>query len=125
MTDQPIACTLHTSQTSDRRALIADLWADALIDNEPTATGVRARLRDSPGVASRLSELIEAESRCCAFLSFDLTPDGDQLVLDINGPAAARPVIEGFFAGAAAGRVPLHVGGESAGDPEPRLAQGP
>jgi hypothetical protein len=102
MTEQPIACTLDTSQTSDRQALIAGLWADALIDNEPTATGARARLRDSPGVARRLRELIEAESRCCAFLTFDLTGDGDQLVLDINGPAAARPVIEGFFGEAAA-----------------------
>jgi hypothetical protein len=102
MTDQPIACTLDASQTSDRAQLIAGLWADALIDIKPTPTGIRARLRHSPGIERRLRELIEAESRCCTFLAFDLTYDDDQLVLDINGPAAARPVIESFFAGAAA-----------------------
>src|SRR5258708_1521347 len=101
MTDQPIACTLDATQTSDRQALIADLWADALIDNEATAAGVRARLCDSPGIEGRLRGLIEAESRCCAFLSFDLIRGGDQLVLEINGPAAARPVIESFFKAAA------------------------
>jgi hypothetical protein len=99
MSEQPIACTLDASQTSDREGVIARLWADALIDNEPTTAGIRARLRDTPGIERRLRELIQAESRCCAFLAFDLTRDDDELVLNINGPAAARPVIDSFFAG--------------------------
>jgi hypothetical protein len=102
MTEQPFACTLDARQTSDREALIARLWSDALIQTEPTSHGLRARLRDTPGVERRVRELIEAEARCCGFLAFDLTGDGDQLVLDITGPAAARPVIESFFTGAAA-----------------------
>src|SRR5713101_4976956 len=101
MTEPPIACTLDARQTSDRQAVIACLWADALIDTEPTPAGLRARLRDSPGVERRVRQLIDAESRCCAFLAFDLLRDGDQLVLDINGPADARSVIEDFFQGEA------------------------
>ncbi len=102
MTELPIACTLDARDASDRQALIARLWADALIDSAPTARGMRARLRDSPDVERRVQELIDAEARCCPFLAFELGRDGDVLVLDINGHADARPVIEFYFARAAA-----------------------
>ena len=102
MTELPIACTLDARQTSDRQALIAQLWADALIATEPILAGMRARLRDSPDVERRVQELINAESRCCAFLTFELVRDGDELVLDITGPGDARPVIELYFDRAAA-----------------------
>jgi hypothetical protein len=102
MTESSIACTLDARQTADRHALIKRLWADGLIDTRPTPAGLRARLRRSPGVERRVRALIDAESRCCAFLTFDLDRDGDQLVLDINGPADARHVIEAFCSGAPA-----------------------
>jgi hypothetical protein len=63
---------------------------------------MRARLRDSPDVERRVQELIDAESRCCAFLTFELVRDGGELVLDIAGQADARPVIEFYFDRAAA-----------------------
>jgi hypothetical protein len=42
-------------------------------------------------------ELADLESRCCAFLRFELARDGEGIVLDVTGPADARPVIESFF----------------------------
>jgi hypothetical protein len=101
MTELPIACTLDAPQAADRQAFIERLWADGLISHEATPTGRRAYLRHSPGVERRVRELIEAEARCCAFLAFDLADDEDRLVLEINGPAAAGPVIESFFASTA------------------------
>ena len=35
---------------------------------------------------------------CCAFLDLDLRRDDDRLVLDVTGPADARPLITGLFA---------------------------
>jgi hypothetical protein len=102
MTEPPIACTLDARQTAGREHLIARLWADALIDHKPTAGGLQARLRFSRDVERRVHELILAESACCAFLTFELVRNDDQLVLDISGPADARPVIESFLAGPAA-----------------------
>lgn len=102
MTEPPIACTLDARQTSDRQALIARLWADALIDTEPTVAGMRVRLCASSDVERRVHELIDAESRCCAFLTFEVVRDGDELVLDITGQADARSVIELYFDRAAA-----------------------
>ncbi|WP_053227122.1 hypothetical protein [Solirubrobacter soli] len=86
-----------------RLALIEALSADGLLDRTATERGLRVRLRDTPHIEQRIRELVAAESRCCAFLDFDLGRDGGDLVLDISGPEEARPVIELFFASETAG----------------------
>jgi hypothetical protein len=98
MPDLPIACTLTPDGLTARMALIEALSADGLLDRTLTGAGLRVRLRDTPDIEQRTRELVAAESRCCAFLDFDLGRDGGELVLDISSPEDARPVIEMFFA---------------------------
>jgi len=98
MTELPIACTLTPDGMTARLALIDALAADGLLDRTATETGLRVRLRDTPEIEQRTRELIAAESQCCAFLEFELAREGGDLVLDITGPADARPVIDLFFA---------------------------
>jgi hypothetical protein len=102
MTDVPIACTLTPDGMTARLALIDALAADGLIARTATEAGLRVRLRDTPDIERRTRELVAAESKCCAFLNFDLDREDGDLVLDIAGPADARPVIEMFFAPEAA-----------------------
>jgi hypothetical protein len=71
---------------------------DGLLDRTLTDAGLRVRLRDTPQIEQRTRELVAAESKCCAFLDFDLGREDGDLVLDISGPEDARPVIEMFFA---------------------------
>ena len=97
MTDVPIACTLSPDGFTARVSLIDALAADGLLDRARTETGVRVRLRDTPDIEQRTRELVAAESRCCAFLDFDLSRDEGDVVLDISGPEDAQPVIELFF----------------------------
>ena len=93
-----IACTLTPDAMTARRALIESLAADALLARAATGAGLRLRLRDTPEIERRTRELIAAESACCAFLDFELTRDGSAIVLDVTGPADARPAIDAFFA---------------------------
>jgi hypothetical protein len=102
MPDLPIACTLSPDGMTARLALIDALAADGLLDRTPTDAGLRVRLRDTPEIEQRTRELVAAESACCAFLDFDLGRHDGDLVLDISGPADARPVIDMFFAPEAA-----------------------
>jgi hypothetical protein len=102
MTEQPIACTLTADRVPGRLALIDSLTTDALIDRRPIPGGVRSRFREAPGVERRVRELVELESRCCAFLRFAVARDERAIVLDITGSDDAQPVIEQFFAGATA-----------------------
>jgi hypothetical protein len=103
MTEIPIACTLTPDAMTARLALIDALAADGLLDRASTDTGLRVRLRDTPEIEQRTRELIAVESTCCAFLDFELSRERGDLVLDIAGPADARPVIDLFFAPEARG----------------------
>src|SRR4051812_37992711 len=94
----PIACTLSRDGPAARLALIDALAGDGLLDRTPTAAGMRVRLRDTRDIEQRTRDLVAAESACCAFLDFHLDRQDGDLVLDISGPDAARPVIEMFFA---------------------------
>jgi hypothetical protein len=81
-----------------RVALIDALAADGVLERTATETGIRVRLLDRADIEHRTRELIAAESRCCAFLDFDLRRENGALLLDVSGPEDARPVIEFFFA---------------------------
>jgi hypothetical protein len=98
MTEVPIACTLSHEGIVARQSLIDALTADALLERTPTDAGVRVRLRHNANIERRTRALVAAESRCCAFLAFDLRRVAGALVLDISGPPEARPVIDLFFA---------------------------
>src|ERR1044072_5660979 len=98
MTDQPIACTLTPGDMTARVALIDALAADGVLERTAAETGIRVRLLDQADLAQRAGELLAAESRCCAFLDFDLRRETGALLLDVSGPEDARPVIEFLFA---------------------------
>jgi len=98
MTDVPIACTLTPDGLTARVELIDALAADGLLERTPTAAGLRVRLRDTPEIEQRTRALVAAESRCCAFLRFELRRQDGDLVLDISGSEDARSVVEMFFA---------------------------
>jgi hypothetical protein len=97
MTQPPIACALELTRMRDRVELIAELEADALIDQHPIPGGLRSRFRPASGVEERVRDLVEHESECCPFLHFEVTRDA-ALVLDITGPPDAQPLIRQFFA---------------------------
>jgi hypothetical protein len=97
MTEPPIACTLSPVGMAERKTLIDALAADGLLRRTPTAAGLRLHLRDTPDIEARTRRLIAAEADCCGFLTFDLGREDDALVLDVTGPAEARPVIDMFF----------------------------
>jgi hypothetical protein len=94
MTDLPIACTLSPGELGERLALVDGLVADALVAREPIPGGIRARFRAAPGVERRVRELAAGESRCCAFLDFDVRVDGEAVLLDVTGSPDAMPAIQ-------------------------------
>ncbi len=87
--DLPIACTLSAEQLSARVAEIAALGRDALIETDENLT---VRLRNDPETRARLAAIIAAESKCCAFLGFDVSESHDELRLTISAPAGGEQV---------------------------------
>ena len=93
-----IACSLDGDQLHQRVTDLAELGARALRTREPTAAGERLTFAGGPQVERELEAVIAAESSCCSFLTMQLDRRGDELVLDVSGPAEARPIIAAMFA---------------------------
>ena len=96
--DQPIACSLTPDAYRDRRRDLSTLAGRALRDRVAIAGGERLTFAGDPATERGLRAAVDAERACCAFLDLELRRAGDRLVLDVTGPAEARPLIAELFA---------------------------
>lgn len=85
----PIACTLTGSEQAER----TERWQAVLAGapREDIAGGVRVRL--PVGSLDEVTALVDAESRCCPFLTLRLTVSADGVVLDGHAPDGAEPLL--------------------------------
>jgi MerR family copper efflux transcriptional regulator len=103
----PIACSLDRDAFRERGAVIAQLGRDGLLRAELTAGHARLEFRETVG--DRLGDLVAAEQQCCAFLTFRVAQGEHVVVLEIEGPEDAAPILADFvdaFSVAAAPTVP-------------------
>lgn len=63
-------CTLTTAALGERVAWIQSEIVPHVLESEALDDGVAWEMADRPGLADRVDELIEAESKCCSELSF-------------------------------------------------------
>jgi hypothetical protein len=83
---EPVACSLSGPELEERLAEISAAGRHAVRVGDELHFPADAATRE------RLEVIIAAESRCCAFLSFELRESGDELALRISAPADAEPI---------------------------------
>ena len=91
-----IACTLSADELGDRSIEWTELLAH-VAEREPTATGIRLRLPNTPEVAATAADLIVREVGCCAFFTFALTVDATALWLEVSTPPEGLDLVERLF----------------------------
>jgi len=96
--DLPVACTLNATDFAARERLMAELGRDALVGAEQT--GSRAVLRFAPGagIRDRVDRFVAGEADCCPFLTMHVAEAPDAVVLTIDAPAGAEPVLADMVA---------------------------
>lgn len=72
---------------------MADLGRDALVDAHTEPTRAQLRFVAGAGVRTRVDALVAAESQCCAFLTMSVSEEPGSVVLTIETPEAAEPVL--------------------------------
>lgn len=92
------ACSLDRTEQAKRLEEIAALASGSLLEAKKTVRGAFLRLEDGQGVQTELRRLIAAESECCPFLRFEMRVTNGEVLLDVSGPADARPLIDELFA---------------------------
>ena len=90
-------CSLNTGEREERGDEVRRLAAAALIRRERSAEGVRFEYRASAETEAALRDLIHRERECCPFLSLDLRPGPEVLVLEIGGPPGAASVLDAIY----------------------------
>jgi hypothetical protein len=93
--NQPIACTLIDRDFRDRLAWIAELTRDALRGYE--RADLTLKLRYAGEATQRVQEMILKERACCAFLTFEMREQADEVWLSIKAPEEARPTADALF----------------------------
>jgi hypothetical protein len=81
-----IACSLTGPELEQRLAEIAAAGKAA------RRVGDELHFPADRATRERLEAIIAAESRCCAFLSFELRENGEELVLSVSAPEEAAPI---------------------------------
>ena len=96
MSDLPVACTLDPATLKTRReGLLADLLRVAS-DRRDLPDGLRLQFGASSETLALIARAIDAERRCCRFLTFRLVvePDEGPIVLEMTGPTGTREFLD-------------------------------
>jgi len=92
----PIACSLSADELPVRLAEMAAVGENALDSSEIDGTRAVLRFRARTDTRERLDEIVAAESRCCAFLDLKVTSKSEFVVLTVDAPPGAEPVLTDF-----------------------------
>ena len=93
-TELPIACSLSPTELPARLSEIGDLGGTALLSSRTDGARAELRFARRPGVRERVDAIVAAESRCCGFLAMSVGDERDAIVLTIEAPPGARPVLQ-------------------------------
>ena len=90
-TDLPIACSLSADELPERLDAMGAVGRTGLLAVE--RAGARAVLRFRPAARDEVAAIVAAEAECCAFLTMELREERGAVVLTIEAPADAEPVL--------------------------------
>jgi hypothetical protein len=92
-TDLPIACSLTAAEMPARLAEMAAVGTASLLGVETGDGRATLRFRGDAETRARLEAVVAAEAECCAFLAMTLGNEGEAIVLTIEAPTGAEPVM--------------------------------
>ncbi len=80
----PLACTLAPHDGATRTARWQRLADTATSSTRRAGHQLEVRYRLGPGVREELEALAAAEAKCCSFVAWAVTQDGDHAVLQVT-----------------------------------------
>ncbi|MDX1382712.1 MAG: hypothetical protein R3190_03655 [Thermoanaerobaculia bacterium] len=90
-----VACTLGEPELRERAAKIRGELLPTVVSVAELARGYELRVPAGDGQLARLAEFVDLESRCCAFLDFEIRVESgvETLALVLTGPEGTKEVL--------------------------------
>ena len=92
------ACTLPSSERPLRLAEFDQLFVETVRSVTRLDGAVRLHLIGARGLHARVRDLVDRESQCCSFFTFDLDGTDDQLDLVVSAPPEQAAILAGLAA---------------------------
>lgn len=91
-----VACTLGSAEKRERRAVLEREIVPAIVEVTEVDSGYVLWFDRTEGRLASLARFVELESRCCAFLDFEIRLDaGSELIaLELTGPAGTKEMFQ-------------------------------
>src|SRR5262245_56089651 len=99
MSRPEIACTLGSTDLRTQSERWKRLIAGAGTRRAVTDTGLQLHFRRDPAVERELRELAAVEGECCAWATWTVEAEADELILEIGSTGHAVSVVHGLFPG--------------------------
>lgn len=91
--ENPIACTIDAGEMPARIADVEAFGRGAFLSGETGSDAATLLFAHSEENERRLTEIVAAESTCCAFLTFSQSREDGTLVLRINAPEGGEAML--------------------------------
>jgi hypothetical protein len=99
--DIPIVCDMTDAPdtAAKRLAEYRHLYGTALVARERIGEGIRFRFGVEPGLEDRVRDLAAREKACCAFFTFEITTNGDEVWMDASvvDDDLARKILDEYY----------------------------
>lgn len=96
--DAQLTCTRSNDEVAEIGALLSSLAGHSLASPQRTPNGYSLRLAATDEAAATLREFVRRDKECCAFLSFTVEEQPDEIRLDVIGPLGASETLDLCFA---------------------------
>lgn len=93
---ETMSCSLTGVERTTRLQELRDVASEALLKLTVIDDGAELRFENTAATHAELVRLIDAESKCCSFLSFDLRVMDRELLVEVTAPDGAGQIAELF-----------------------------
>ena len=97
MNDVEVCCALGASDLQEQARRWDTLRQHAEVRQVETPSGKRIHFAAGDGVADELDALVAVERTCCAWASWTVEREGDEVVLDVASSGEGVAVIRQMF----------------------------
>lgn len=96
-----VACDMTNAEDNPAERLTSwrKVLTEALVGKETTISGIRFRFYQSSEIEAEVRRLVALEGECCAFIDFDVSVVGGEVLVDASTSAdpTARAILMVFF----------------------------
>src|SRR5262245_53083311 len=99
MSQPEIACTLGSNELRTQAERWKRLIAGSGRRHVVTDTGLRLHFRRDPAIDGELQELVAVEAVCCAWATWTIEAEPDELIIEIGSTGHGVSVVQSLFPG--------------------------